>query len=801
MVTDLPGPSADSLLHYWNGWWVRQALLTGSNPYQCDLLFYPNGVSLATHNLAWVQIALWFPLQALFGGLAGYNLALLITLVACGLAAYALVLELTADHRAALVAGLIYLAWPFRISQLDHPNLVGTMLVPLLLLGMIHLLRRPRWWGGLLVGLCAAGVGVARWQALIPAGLMGVVWLAFQGRSLFIAPRLRALLVGGVVAALLLAPFAFMLFNAQEAAPTELIRDEEAMQTDLLAFVTPPAGHPLVGRLTGPLYDRYYEQRTPHRRVPMYVGVSVVALSIVGLATGRRRAWPWAVMALLVGGLALGSTLRVGGREVAGVPTLYGLLAPLRVFRLMREPDRYGLFLALPMAVLAGQGLAWLLGRRGLQRAGWGLGATALVGLIVVGEYLQTPVSTMHPVLSPYDAQLRADPDAGAVLDLPLDTMQAKWYMFAQTTHQRPIVVGNLSRLPADALAYVSADPWLSELAAHDEMPPWQTSVTEALGRLRADGVTHIVLHKNRVGADRIAHWRRYLAMQPIYEDDAIVVYTTAPRANQHYALVPLSERLGPVDVRLSTDCQRPGGIVTVDVIWGTSAEVAPVPNLRLVLEDAAGTVMVESTYPLLADVGADGLPADAIEWGSYVLRLPADLPEGSYTLALDLGDPALTEAAPCWGQVQVLHAACPPVEDDGLTPMDAVFGEQLRLLGYALELAEGTLQLRLLWRAEQRMPSDYTVFVHLYDQETGVPVSQDDAMPRRGALPTRFWMAGDRVDDTLTTSLEGVAAGTYGVLVGVYDGLTGDRLPLQVEGGAADPDGRLILAETWEVP
>lgn len=797
----LPGPSADTLLHYWNGWWVRHALQTGANPYRCDLLFFPYGVSLVTHNLAWVQIGLWLLLQTLFDGLAAYNLALLVTLLACGLAAYTLVLELAQDRRAALVAGLIYLAWPFRISQLDHPNLVGTMLVPLLLLCVLRLVRRVHIGDGLLAGVCAAGVGVARWQVLIPAGLMVGVWLAFQGRRLMDPPVRRGLMLAAVVAVLLLAPFALMLLGTQEEAPAELIREEEAMQTDLLAFVTPPAGHPLFGRFMASLYDRYYASRTPHRRVPMYVGMSVLALGVAGVVAMRRRALPWVVMALLLGGLALGQPLRVGGRELSSVPTLYGLLTPLRIFRLMREPERYGLFAALPLSVLAAHGLVWLTQRAWLRGSRKGMIATVLAGAAVIGEFLQVPVPTMHPLLSPYYARLAAGPDASAVLNLPLDVMQAKWYMFAQTMHQRPMVLGNLSRLPADAHAYIMADPWLREIATHDEMPPWQTSVTDALGRLHADGVTHLILHKNRVGADRIAHWRRYLAMQPLYEDEFIVVYTTAPRANQHYAVDPLWEGLGPVDVRLSTNCQRPGGIIVVDVAWGTLAEVSPLPELRLALESEGIGATIEAKYSLLAEGRADALPADALEWGSYVLRLPEDLPEGRYRLVLDLGDAELTAAAPCWGQVLVSSQGCAAEMDEELVPVEALFGERMRLLGYALEPVEGGLHVQLLWRAEQRMDKDYTVFVHVYDRATGVPVAQDDTMPRRGAFPTRFWLAGETVDDLVPVSLQGVGAGTYGVLVGVYDRTTGDRLPLQVNGGYPDPDGRFILADAWEVP
>ncbi|MGC9358923.1 MAG: hypothetical protein ACP5G7_00935, partial [Anaerolineae bacterium] len=610
--THLPGPSADSLLHYWNGWWVKRALLTGTPPYRCDVLFYPQGVSLATHNLAWLQILLWLPLQALFGGLAGYNLALLAQLVTCGLSAYALAFQVTRDRLAALVAGLIYLAWPFRISQLDHPNLVGTMLVPLLLFCLQRLVRRRRARDGIWVGLCAAGVGIARWQVLIPAGLLAAIWLVCQGRQVANARVFRGLALAALVAMLILAPFGLMLLRAQAEAPAELVREERVMQTDLLAFVTPPAGHPLLGKLTASLYDRYYAARTPHRRFPMYVGLSVLALSVLGVATRRRKVLPWLVSALVLGALALGSSLCVGGREIAGIPTLYGLLEPLRLFCLMREPDRYGLFVALPMAMLASYGLSWLTGCTWLGGAKGTL-VTALVSIFVIGEYLQVPVPTTHPLLSPYYDQLRDGVEAGAILNLPLDTMQAKWYMFAQTTHEHPIVLGNLSRLPADAYAYVQGDLWLAEIAAHDEMPPWQNSITNALGRLRADGVTHLILHKNRVGADRIAHWRRYLAMQPLYEDEFLVAYTTDPQASEHYAVVPLWDGLGPVDVRVSTDCQRPGGLVAVDIVWGTEAAMASLPDLRIALQSDSGAG-VDAAFPLLPDGGdTGGLPADAL--------------------------------------------------------------------------------------------------------------------------------------------------------------------------------------------
>ncbi|MGC9360822.1 MAG: hypothetical protein ACP5G7_10705, partial [Anaerolineae bacterium] len=163
-------------------------------------------------------------------------------------------------------------------------------------------------------------------------------------------------------------------------------------------------------------------------------------------------------------------------------------------------------------------------------------------------------------------------------------------------------------------------------------------------------------------------------------------------------------------------------------------------------------------------------------------------------------GDAELAAAAPCWGEIRVASEGCEANLGDGLVPVDALFGERMRLVGYGLDSSQDALSVRLVWRAEQRMQTDYTVFVHLYDPADGIPVAQDDAMPHRGAFPTRFWMSGEMVEDVISIRLEGIQPGTYGVLVGVYNWATGERLPIEADGGPADPDGRFVLEAAWEV-
>lgn len=115
--------------------------------------------------------------------------------------------------------------------------------------------------------------------------------------------------------------------------------------------------------------------------------------------------------------------------------------------------------------------------------------------------------------------------------------------------------------------------------------------------------------------------------------------------------------------------------------------------------------------------------------------------------------------------------------------PIDARFGDVIRLAGYTIALDGDTLRLQLVWRAEAVPPTDYTVFVHVLD-ETGLVVAQADAPPLAGGYPTSLWDAGETIFDPRTVSLAGLPSGRYGLRLGWYDPQTGARLPVD---GRAD--------------
>ncbi|MCA9964522.1 MAG: hypothetical protein KC423_09770 [Anaerolineales bacterium] len=132
----IPGSEGDAWVHLWTFRWVRDALLAGGSPFFTHRLFFPAGVSLLFHNIAWVHIAAWLPLQAIFGEAAAYSLVFLLIFVVNGWATFLLARTVTQSPTAAFIAGLIAAFWPYTLSHHNHPNLIFFGFVPL---GMVWL--------------------------------------------------------------------------------------------------------------------------------------------------------------------------------------------------------------------------------------------------------------------------------------------------------------------------------------------------------------------------------------------------------------------------------------------------------------------------------------------------------------------------------------------------------------------------------------------------------------------------------------------------------------------------------------
>lgn len=115
--------------------------------------------------------------------------------------------------------------------------------------------------------------------------------------------------------------------------------------------------------------------------------------------------------------------------------------------------------------------------------------------------------------------------------------------------------------------------------------------------------------------------------------------------------------------------------------------------------------------------------------------------------------------------------------------PAQGILGDKVVLLDYKLEgsLRHGaTIRLTLYWQALKEMEKDYTVFVHVVDEE-GTVWGQWDSQPVSGERPTSGWEQGEVLEDAYKISIdvEGPREG-YRIKVGMYLVETGERLPTE---------------------
>jgi hypothetical protein len=186
-----------------------------------------------------------------------------------------------------------------------------------------------------------------------------------------------------------------------------------------------------------------------------------------------------------------------------------------------------------------------------------------------------------------------------------------------------------------------------------------------------------------------------------------------------------------------------------------------------------------------------------------HAIPVPRDFAGGDYVLAVTLVSPQTDRALGASTEVGVVTVSSRPHTFElpqPQVPVDAVFGDTIRLLGYDLSAstvdAAGQFDLTLYWQSMEGVEEDYTVFVHLYHPTEDAILGQHDSPPGAGQIPTGTWLPGEVVADPHTIQLEPVpVSGEAPLGVGLYLPATGERLPVEGERVSERGDS-LILTE-----
>jgi hypothetical protein len=668
-TTAIPGDGFDGWQNYWNLWWVKVALVERQqNPFVTDLLYHPTGVGLYFHTLNPFNGLVTLPIQLSFGLFPAYNAVVLLSWVLAGYGVYLLtrwVLDssLPTPHSPlptprsplpAFFAGLVFTFSPFHMAHLlGHMQVMALQWIPFYALYLLRSLQassggRPWFRSAFMAGFFLALTGLCDWYFVLYLFFftgIALVWVLVQrlmriGRGFGYRQELRAALtalfavgVTGTFFLVLLAPIlAPMVREAlQFSFMVRPATDLYLLSASVMDFLAPNRLHTLfrpesfswIGNQVAPVSER-----------TISIGYLPLALALVGVWRDRRRTLFWAVCALFFLLLALGPRLHLGNITASDIPTgetvieqwtPYALLNRLIPFmRISRSVSRYALMVQLASAVAAAVGLAYLMARFRMARLSLGIGAC----LVVLFEFWVAPYPISPPDTPPFYEQLRAVPETGAVLNLPMN-YDRPGYLLYQTVHHRPLTVAYISR--EDPRTLTERAPVLQHFRhlGADILDVDPVAVGPTV--LHDLGVAFVVLDRYKMPGGQEREYTETLAaaifagQEPLYADDRITAYQVSPPATpQPYAV------LGPLH-------------------WGPRRQLAAGRSQRTIGEEPA-SLFLHHTPP-----GARLRIQYRTDPG---VRLWVTLPEVGLTLAVLPPAPAGNEAVVEIGEVNTILLA-----------------------------------------------------------------------------------------------------------------------------------------------
>jgi len=264
------------------------------------------------------------------------------------------------------------------------------------------------------------------------------------------------------------------------------------------------------------------------------------------------------------------------------------------------------------------------------------------------------------------------------------------------------------------------------------------------------------------------------------------------------------------VAFEVERNAARPGEMVPVTLYWHALAPIAEDLSIFVQLVAPQDQILGQvDSYP-----GGGAYPTSIWSPGEVIrdrfmvpVQRAADAPVAAYLIAglyryetqerLPARDPAgQAVLMPILTRVKI---AAPTRSQTPQHALDANFDHRVRLVGYDLSAGRvrpgATLTLTLHWQVQQKLDRDYTVFIHLLDTNDNA-ISYGDGPPLENAYPTSFWEPGESLADRHLLPIPTDAApGRYRIAVGLYEPVSGQRLP--IVGPDGQPTANRVLLET----
>ncbi len=242
-----------------------------------------------------------------------------------------------------------------------------------------------------------------------------------------------------------------------------------------------------------------------------------------------------------------------------------------------------------------------------------------------------------------------------------------------------------------------------------------------------------------------------------------------------------------------------PGARLELSLLWQKTQASAADEGIQIEFIGQTGERWLVVEQPVAGQYPSSAWQVSEVVRARYAVQVPADAPAGRSTVRLRLGEAILT-----LGQIDIQAEGRLFTVPEIQTPLQARFGDNIRLLGYDLPtmaFAPGeTVPLTLYWQTLSDVEGDYKVFTHLLGP-SGQVRGQQDSVPAGGVRPTTGWVKGEIIIDKYNIPIPNDAPpGDYQIEIGLYDPVTLVRVPAFDTGGVPLPGNRLLLPSTLDM-
>jgi len=497
--------NGDALLNTWAIAWVAHQLPRHPLHLFDANIFHPDRFTLGYSEAMVVQGAMATPVIAAGGSpVLAYNLVLLAGFALTGWAFCLLVIRWTGSVPAGLVAGSLAAFNAHVLLRLPHLQAQHVEFVALTLFALDAVLVSPRVRHAALLGAAFAMQALTSVYLLVFTAWMLIFACAARARE-WLAPgrrRTAAMLgVAGAAALVLLAPYLFEYAQVHRVAGFErTVDDAQAYAGSWVDYLSTG------GRFHYALWSEPFVNRAMSNNFP---GVTALVLLALACAWPETRGDARLRMCLVA---AAGCAAVAMSPNAPFFPELFRYV-PL--FRAVRVEAHLGQIVLLMIAVAAGFGLAGLLRRveRRTARAVVVVAAFALVNLEAVRAPLgYEPFSRIPKIYG----VLARQPHAIVVeMPFPAGFHSNAPYMLASTRHWQPMLNGYSGFRPE----------WYDLLVERLRGFP----DAESLEALRARGVTHVVVHRDRYAEEDLEAAKHVDALHLVAEEEQIAIYRLQP--------------------------------------------------------------------------------------------------------------------------------------------------------------------------------------------------------------------------------------------------------------------------------